>query len=173
LKENGTFGAKAMVLVVSSHDAHDIMDFEQVVGVHLSYPEKKYKLAWLELVDRYVIPKFTRLLTPKKTDLDPDQQVLAGIQKKGKGFNPGFDQLKNISDSLSIPMLVILHAENGELSAGSYNEQGQEIIQWADSAHVRLVKDMDCKFNHDDYRDNIHLNTHGQRKLANLFKKLL
>ena len=33
LKEKGTFGARAMVLVCSSHDAYDAMSFAPVVGV--------------------------------------------------------------------------------------------------------------------------------------------
>lgn len=74
LKENGLFNAKAIILVVSSHDAYDDMDFQPVVGVHKSYPAKQYSLAWIELFDRYLIPKLLKIRIA-----DPDEQVLAGI----------------------------------------------------------------------------------------------
>lgn len=57
LKEKGLFHAKAMFLLVSSHDAHDNMTFEPVVGVHPSYLDKQYKLAYWELLDRYIFPR--------------------------------------------------------------------------------------------------------------------
>ena len=57
LREKGMFGAKAMFLLVSSHDAHDNMNFQKVVGVHPSYPDKNYLLAWGELLGRYVYPR--------------------------------------------------------------------------------------------------------------------
>lgn len=171
LDEQGMFGAKAIVLVVSSHDAHDIMDFQPTVGVHASYPDKQYKLAWWELLDRYVFSSI-KARFGSKSGLDPDQKVLSGIKKSGKGFNPGFDRLKAKADSASIPMYIILHAEESELDGKSYNEQGQEIIRWADSVQVPLIKDLDYNFNHTDYRDNIHLSTQGQKKLSNIFKKL-
>lgn len=57
LKEKGLFGARAMFLLVSSHDAHDNMDFKEVVGKHASYPDKQYLLAWGELIGRYVYPR--------------------------------------------------------------------------------------------------------------------
>lgn len=42
LRHYGLFDAKGMFLLVSSHDAHDNMDFEPVVGVLESYPDKQY-----------------------------------------------------------------------------------------------------------------------------------
>jgi len=40
LKQYGDFHAKLFVLVVSSHDAHDNMQFEKIVGRHPSDPDK-------------------------------------------------------------------------------------------------------------------------------------
>ncbi len=57
IKEKGLFMAKAMFLLVSSHDAHDNMDFQKVVGVHDSYPNKQYVFAWSELIARYLYPR--------------------------------------------------------------------------------------------------------------------
>ena len=57
LEEKGYFDAKVMLLVVSSHDAYDNMDFKPTVGVHVSFPSKQYISAIVELFDRYLIPK--------------------------------------------------------------------------------------------------------------------
>lgn len=45
LKHFGTFNAKAIFLVVSSHDAHDNITHQPVVGIHPSYPNKQYTCA--------------------------------------------------------------------------------------------------------------------------------
>lgn len=168
LKENGTFDAEAMVLVVSSHDAHDNMNFQPTVGIYKSYPNKQYKLAWLEVLDRYVLPRIFKTQSKKA---DPDKEVLQGIVKDGKVFNPGFEQLIKISEDKNIPLYVYLHAERGELNEGNYNSQGEEIIEWANKNNIKLVKGLDYNFSTNDYRDGIHLNQQGQRVLANIIKR--
>lgn len=172
LKEKGLFGARAMFLLVSSHDAHDNMNFQPVVGVHPSYPERQYKLAIVELMDRYVLP---RVFKKKNAGLDPDQKVAqgVGIKKGGLEFNPGFDELKTMADNADIPLVVYLHADVEELRNGSYNEQGIEIVDWAKKNNVTLIKELDYNFTEEDYRDGIHINDKGQRKLANIMEKVM
>lgn len=92
-----------------------------------------------------------------------------GIHKNGKVFNPGFDQLKAMADSAKIPFVVYLHAEQEENDAKKYNEQGDEIIAWCKKNQVKLVEDLHL-LTKDDYRDEIHINNSGQRKLANVMK---
>ena len=147
LKEKGIFNAKKMFLVVSSHDAHDNMNFEPVVGVHNSYPNKKYRLALGELFERYLIPRITKLFIQKK-ELDPDQKVLNGIniKKNGKDFNVGFNELKSISDSLSIPLIIYLHADKLESKDKRYNEQGQEIINWSIKNNIKFNQKVNVRF---------------------------
>jgi lysophospholipase L1-like esterase len=53
LKKYGTFKAKLMCLVTSSHDAHDIMSHQSPVGIDPGWPNKQYKVALYELWDRY------------------------------------------------------------------------------------------------------------------------
>lgn len=161
-----------MFLLVSSHDAHDNMTFEPVVGIHPSYPKENYKLAYWELLERYILP---RIFKKKSKKLDPDQQVNANtgidIKKDGKIFNPGFQQLKEIADSIHIPLIMYLHADAKELKNGEYNEQGKEIIKWAETNHVTLIRELEYKFTSDLYRDGIHLNEKGQGKLAQIMIK--
>jgi len=175
LREKGMFGAKAMFLLVSSHDAHDNMNFQKVVGVHPSYPDKNYLLAWGELLGRYVYPRTIGKLVGGGKSEDPDQQVLSGIgiRKSGGRFNPGFDQLKEMADSASIPLMVCLHPDKGELKAGEYNEQGQEIIAWCRSHDIVPILELHEGINESMYRDGIHTNEKGQRFEADLMKKYI
>lgn len=169
LKEKGTFGASAMFLVVSSHDAHDNINFQPVVGKSPSYPNKNYPFAYAELFGRYLLPRIFK----KKKDESPDQKVLdgVGIHKSGKMFNPGFAQLKAIADSCHIPYIIYLHADRDEFDNHKYNEQGEEIIHWAEANNVKLIKELDYKFTANDYRDGIHMSKSGQRKLAQIMKR--
>jgi len=173
LKEKGLFGAKAMFLLVSSHDAHDNMDFQEVVGVHESYPDKQYISAWGELICRYLYPQTIGKIVGVRNLLDPDQKVLVGIDKKGIGFNSGFSQLKTMADCAGIPLIVCLHPEQQELQNGKYNNQGQEIIGWCVKEHVKLILELEEGITEDMYRDGIHTNPKGQRFEADLMKKYI
>lgn len=177
LKENGTFGASAMILVCSSHDAYDVMSHMPVVGIYPNYPDKQYPLAWIELIDRYLIPR-VKMFFVKKTFLDPDASVVASatgksVIKKSMEFNPGFSQLKTIADSLHIPFSIYLHAEKGELEAGKYNEMGEMIIKWARQNNVPLMQGLKNGETVDMYRDIIHFNEKGQRHLADCFELII
>lgn len=179
LREKGTFGAKAMVLVCSSHDAYDAMTFAPVVGVWPNYPNKQYKLAIWELIDRYVIPYIkTKTKTKRYVDVTnknknknnnvhEDSQVI----QKSPYFVKGFDDLKQMADSLQIPLYIYLHAEQGELKRQCYNEMGQQIVLWADSAQVMLINGIKEGERIDMYHDIIHFNEKGQRHLADVMKK--
>lgn len=162
LKERGLFGAKAMFVVLSSHDANDLMDFKPTVGVHKSYPKENYLLAMLEVWDRYFLPRVFKA----SENLSPDEKVLKGIDK-GDVFNNGWNELKDIASETEIPLIVILHAELSELKSGDYNEKGRLIEQWAMENHVKLIKDISF-MKEENYRDQIHINSSGQRVLAEI-----
>lgn len=176
IKEHGTFEAKQILLVCSSHDAYDRMSFMPVIGLP-EYPEKQYKLAIWELTERYVIPRINKLFH-QPVYLDPDAEVvarkqMASVIKKSSVFNEGFDQLKQISDSLHIPLTIYLHAEVGEIKAKEYNDLGKEIIAWADRCNVPLINGIEEGETSDMFLDIIHLNEKGHRHLANILEKKL
>ena len=186
LHKHGTFGASAMFLVCSSHDAYDVMSFAPVVGLYPHYPDKQYVSGLWELIDRYLIPYVVNVnqnqnenekLTRAKTYVDPDAQVEKKaanreVLQKGYLFNPGFDQLKHIADSCHIPLVIYLHAEQGELTDGDYNDMGQDIIHWCDTAGIQLIRGIDTE-RPNMYHDAIHFNEKGQRHLADEMKKSL
>lgn len=160
LDEFGIFGAQKLILICSSHDAHDNMEFASVVGNHPSYPKTQYPLALFELLFRYIIPNFYNL------EGSPTQ----GIAKKGVGFNSGFDALFELSRKQKLDFILYLHPEINELLSKKYNPQGEEILSWARSHRVSVLQGIDFGFVKEDYRDNIHINESGQKKLAKLFK---
>lgn len=178
LEHYGLFGAKAMFLLVSSHDAYDNMDFQPVVGVHPSYPDKQYWCAWAEFIDRYVWTRtIGKLFASKKAD-DPDAAVLKSIdgtdiKKGGKIFNPGFNQLKRIADDAKIPLYICIHPDKNEVAAGKYNEQGEEIIKWCQENGISPILELNEGIKLEMFRDGIHPNEKGQRFEAGLMKKYI
>lgn len=174
LKEKGTFGADGIILVVSSHDAHDNMNWQTVVGQSAAFPDKQYKLAIWEVIDRYLLPRVVGLFksTSSVNPNDPDAAVNAGIQKNGKEFNTGFAQLKQLADNSKMHFVIYLHPEKSEVERGCYNEQGEEIINWAKENGVTLYLGLEEGETLDGFRDNIHLNELGQRRLANTFESI-
>lgn len=178
LKENGTFDASAMILVCSSHDAFDVMTHVPVVGVVPTYPDRQYKLAWTELIDRYLVPRIRMMFGKTEVKLDPDEQVVKNsefkntVRQKSSSFNNGFVQLLDISQKKNIPMAIYLHAENDEISAGRYNEMGQKIIEWAAEHDVCLIEGLRAGETENMYHDKIHFNEAGQRFLATQMVRL-
>lgn len=169
IKEKGTFNAKGMFVLLSSHDAGDNMDFRPTVGVSVSYPKEQYSCAIAEVLDRYIIP---RVLKKKKEDKNnPDLLALKEGIDKGGPFNKGWDELNAISKENNIPMTICLHAEKIEFNAGKYNKRGELIVKWANDNNVSLIKDIEY-LDEKSYRDNIHLNEHGQKIIANVMKSV-
>lgn len=163
LEQYGDWNAEAIFLFVSSHDAFDTMNFEKIVGVNNSFPDKQYKLALYELLDRYLIPRLHRVL--KKGEKDK-----LGINKKTEAspFNSGFDNFYKYSLTKNIPLIIYLHAEKSELKAKKYNQQGQLIIDFANKNKIPLILDLNNNLQLSDFRDNIHINSLGQKKIADL-----
>lgn len=165
LQQHGDFQGKHLFLFVSSHDAYDNMNFEKIVGVNESFPDKQFKLAWMELVERYLLPRmgFGQSWSSNETDY-------LGISKKTKEskFNSGFASFASYSQMHNIPLTIYLHADKRELKTRSYNEQGQEIIRFCEVNDIPLIKDLENGLDSTDYRDDIHLNNKGQKKISEI-----
>lgn len=171
LKEHRDFNGEAIYLFTSSHDAYDNMNFQKIVGVNPSFPDKQYKLAVWELMDRYLFPWIKKkVATSSHKESDSD----LGINKKKDGdeFNTGFLNLYEYSVSNQIPLVIYLHAEKDELKRKTYNSQGQEIIKFAEKYHIPVIQDLGI-LDAQDYRDNIHINEKGQKKMADLVFKYI
>lgn len=181
LKKHGLFNAKLMCLVASSHDAHDNMTHSNTVGIDYNLPDKQYSFAIIELWDRYIRPRYLSDYTGNSLYFAPkiDTTAAHAIRKSGPTFNPGFAEINHIAKENKIPFFILLHPETSEVSSGSYNYQGQEIINFAQKDSVRLIKELDKGVSLDLYRENdvVHYNSKGQyflyRNLRPLFLEYL
>lgn len=172
VKKHGDFGAKEIFLFVSSHDAYDNMSFDKTVGVNVNFPNKQYTFALYELWDRYLryrLPPFFHKSAP------PAPQENLGISKQSETtrFNPGFDSLFAYSRRRNVPLTLYLHAEKSELNAGVYNAQGQEILRVAQANAIPVIEDLRNGLTLADFRDDIHINAKGQKRLASSVLGLL
>ncbi len=162
LKKFGSFEAKMIILFVSSHDAYDNMTFEKIVGVHESYPDRTYRLALFELVNRYLTPRVSGAFT---NGINPPVDSLM-INKNGGTFNPGFDFFRNYSRENNIPLVVCLHAETTEVENGSFNEHGKEILSYCASNGIKVISGLEIGEQLSDFSDGIHINESGQKRWA-------
>lgn len=174
LQKYGSFNAKALILICSSHDAYDTMTFTPVVGKAPAYPNKQYKSSIIELLYRYILPYIKHKIQISNQTSDPDKKIVNGeIKKKTKEFNPGFNKLKQIADSNQIPLLIYLHPEINEINNNRYNEMGQEIIEWCNKNSISLMMGLKEHMTTSMYRDIIHLNNAGQKQLALNLEKFI
>ena len=96
-----------------------------------------------------------------------------GVAQKALNFDPGFEQLLQISEEKHIPFFIYLHPEVSEVMSRKYKEGGLMIMEWAKTHHVKLIDGLNEGVTVDMYRDVIHLNEKGQRNLANSLKKMI
>lgn len=153
LKRYGAFNAKAAFLLCSSHDAHDNINYLPVVDIHPSFPSRQYKLAYWELIHRYLLPRILK------------QEAPSEISKDGKVFNTGFHALKERFDRADIPFFIWLHPDKVEVKNGCYNREGEEILSFCEKNKIPLLKGLDV-MQLSDYRDGIHVNELGQKRIA-------
>jgi hypothetical protein len=139
LKEHGDFGANHIFLVVSSHDAYDNMNFEKIVDHHKSYPSSQYSSALLELFDRYLLPNVERLAATATSSIN---ELAIDKKEENSVFNSGFASFLHYSKEKQIPLTIYLHAEQGELAAGAYDDQGQEIFRFAKENGLTIIMDL-------------------------------
>ncbi|QIL75107.1 hypothetical protein [Hymenobacter sp. HDW8] len=171
LQKYGDFGAKAILLVVSSHDAYDNMSFKRTVGVHPSYPKKQYRLALFEVVAHYVYPRY--ILKYFAASRAPDAlttDLVINKQAVGTPFNSGFANFNTYARRKNIPLVIYLHADKAELKSKQYNRQGQEILSFCRTNAISVIQELDYNFHESDYRDVIHLSEKGQRHMFSVLK---
>lgn len=177
LNQYGTFGAAAAFLVCSSHDVYDTMDFMPVVDTDVSFPSKQYRFALYELVDRYLYPRISSFGDGlfARQEVNPEEishTEKECIHKNGKEFNPGFLAMTEYFRIRKLPFFILLHAEVSEQEQQKYNKEGTLILSFCQENQIPVVADLG-RLSVLDYRDNIHVNESGQRKLYMLLMKQL
>lgn len=156
------FHAKFMCLVWSSHDSHDNMNFQKIVGVNPQFPDKQVPLAWIKIIERgwQMFAKLFQKTPSAKMSGD------LGIAT-GKAFNSGFMGFKKLSDSLHVPIFFYFHVEAKELKKGRITSDGQQVVDFFKKYQIPYQEEFYNKdINPSYYRDFIHYNNKGQKYLA-------
>ena len=167
-RKYGIFGATDLVLEVNSHDLWEDdpkMSGGACVGKDIAFPDHRPLLACWEGFDRYFMPRVRRWLgnaqVNTKVDVPHwrDSLVLPSVKQN----------LDACAYLYSLPFerkfLVIHRTRQERLSDETPLGEGPFVKQ-ANAFGVKvLLLELDTET---DYRDNIHLNPSGQRKLYEL-----
>ena len=169
LKRHGDFGAKMIILVVSSHDVHDTMTFVPVVGKVKAFPVRQYPLALIEVCDRYLFPK-SKLFNMTKDQADAAFRKEHHIENTQITFNPGFAAIRDYAREKGIPFVIYLHASQYELTAGAYDRDGQAIMDFCKESMIPFFCDLKNDLSVECFRKNdyLHYSDAGQALLARL-----
>jgi len=163
LNKHGSFGAKAAVLVLSSHDLYDTMTHEPIVGYNVSYPGKRPLTAIGEVIGRYLLPRLG-LLVKNESNLQ--------INAQSTVENPGIKNLIEYFRKNNIYLVVYLFPTLEEVKAGEYNMMGKRIKSLLEDEEVPLIEGLNVADPY-SYRDNHHPNERGQRIMANAIEPTL
>ena len=171
LKRHGHFGAKGIILVVSSHDAHDTMTFVPVVGQHRSYPSRQYPLAIMELWDRYLFPG-KPFFKQSKASVDNEFRRIHHIEKTEVTFNPGFQGILDYARDFRLSFAIYLHATLYEMNAGNYDADGQAVIEFCKRNQIPWVQDLGNGLDRECILQNdyLHYSPKGQALMGRLLK---
>ena len=167
LKKHGHFGASAIFLITSSHDARDTMTFVPVVGKLKYFPVKQYPLAVIELLDRYLNVNMS-FFHKTKDEVDSDFRKQHNIEQASDKFNPGYAALLKYAKENKIPLYLYLHANQDELKGKKLEPLGDEIISFAKENKILLYNDLTSGLDVSWFRDPIHYGVKGQKKMAEI-----
>ncbi|MCD7784462.1 MAG: hypothetical protein LUH18_02610 [Oscillospiraceae bacterium] len=165
VNECGDFDSSLFVIVLSSHDAVGTISSTPIAGVSKSFPSKQYSLAWVELFDRYLIPRIQSKLGIGTEDNSTNTS-------EGDDYSEGWEFFRNYCEENDIDLMFYLHATLTEVSNGEYDENGQWIINFAEENDIPLYLDIEY-VSEDDYRDNIHFNADGQEVIYKILGPVL
>jgi hypothetical protein len=165
IQKYGSFNAKLMVLVFSSHDLYDTMEHEKIVDVDPSYPSKKPFSALTEVFKRYLFPTFESWLhlKTKNAKVATDNNLISFGKER---INVGWNKFFHYAEEHKIKLLVVLHPTLAEIKMKGYDTNGQKILNLLDSAKIDRILELDNLPRKDLYRDEIHYNNKGQKFLA-------
>lgn len=168
LKKHGTFGAKMIVLVFSSHDYFDNMGFEKEVGVNSSYPDKNPCCAISDFIFGYLIPFIQFQIFPAGFNRNDAMYYL-----NSKQMNTGWQSFIDYAKTNHIPLIVYLHAEKQEAMQGHYNQYGIWLGEYLESLNIQCIHEVNLNPDQQFYRDFIHFNQAGQQFMAKALEPVI
>ncbi len=164
LIEHGDLEAKVIVLVFSSHDWQDQMEFQDVVGRISFYPDSQPILAitdaWQWVFSRYVEKvAWNEIPYLKQTTKAP--------------HNPGWDAFIAFAKQKNLPLIVYHHATLQETQDAAWSADGLALETYLRDRGVKIVHGLDTRWQASDYRDEIHPSATGQEKIASALLPVL
>ncbi|GAB3930961.1 hypothetical protein [Larkinella terrae] len=155
LKKFGYFNADMMLLVANSGDAYDPMTFKPIVGIAPTHPAENQIFAWQNLLAKaWPIIEKSILVKPV---------VEKNTVEKKEQFVKGFSGLDSLSKELKIPLCIYLHRSQPELVSNRLEDGGKAIIDFCRRNHIPITVN---QLETDEFIDEIHLNSKGQKSLA-------
>jgi hypothetical protein len=176
LQRYGTFHADVVILELSSHDYADAPTFVPVVGISADYPAKRPPLALFDLVETYVLPRYTHFgATPEGIDktMINDAQSLQDIAMCRDAEREFFRFARARQAKVALVQHLSLPELRGKYEPGYYANQAvakEENVPYFDDADdLRFhLKSGQNPF----YSDNeLHLNRSGQLILAHALQR--
>ncbi len=149
----------AIVLVFSSHDYDDKMEFQDVVGEIPFYPKSQPKTALTDALTWIYSRFFERIdwaeLNHTQTYSDNDAE-----------YDSGWIKFIEYSRSRNIPLIVYHHPDLSEALNGEWNKKGEKLENLLNSRGLEPISGLRAKMRKEDYRDAIHPSASGQIKIA-------
>lgn len=177
VKEFGFLDADVVVLELSSHDYVDIPQFPTGVGVSADLPNRKPTLAWIELFQRYLLPR----LFPAGASAEPIPSGAEAARPEDiSRSTTATVQLIRAAHAHGAKVILAQHLEQEELDHGL--KPGHDVnLAAAQDAGVDSVVQFGPAFakarasGHPPYRrgDNIHPNAFGQQLMAEALEPVI
>jgi hypothetical protein len=166
ISEFGHFDAEIIVLVFSSHDWSQQMKFKRYVDNVPFYPSKQPALA--------ITDAFSWIYA--RTLLNVDWDSLPNLRTKPvskSDHNMGWDRFYQYHRQHSIPLIVYHHPSRDEIIEGEWSQDGKKLQNFLSEKNIPTISGLNASLTSEDYRDEIHPNKSGQRKMANALIPIL
>ena len=159
VRKYGLFGARKIILVVSSHHAYDNMTFEPVVG-GTDHPDHNEPLDLIKLLQKVRNYLSGNLSHPWPVASKPIRRT----------FNTGLDSPRKLIIQNSIDLTLYHYLTTDEIITHRLSPGGREIRDYCQKYAISLLTTAETLA---FYGDGIHFNEQGRKHLADVLYPVL
>jgi hypothetical protein len=150
---------KAIVLVFSSHDYDDKMEFQDVVREISFYPESQPLFAITDALE-WVYSRYFEKIDWSELNHTRD------YSDDNSEFDGAWLEFIEFTNARSIPLIIYHHPDKSEALNGKWNTKGSKLENLLISRGVETISGLNVNMEEADYRDDIHPSAKGQSKIA-------